>query len=48
MRFEVGLRRYPAKTNFKALNAWTYNPNEAPLNESVPIDQEQLEKTGFA
>ena len=47
LRFEVGLRKYPAQTNFKAPQPWVFNPNEAPLKEIVPITQELLEKGGY-
>ena len=37
LRFEVGLRNYPLKTNFVAQEPWNVNPSDSPLKEIVPI-----------
>ena len=47
LRFETSLRSYPVQTSFKAATPWSFNPNEHPLEECVPISQEQLDKSGF-
>ena len=35
------------KSKFIATQPWTYNANEKPLKEIIPITQDQLEKEGY-